>query len=91
MARFTPVLLLLLIASALAMVTAQYKARKLYMRLQHAQEAAQQMDVEWGQLQLEQSTWAVPARVERIAATSLAMAKPRENQIKYVRPRQGLP
>ena len=34
------------------------------------------MDVEWGQLQLEQSTWAAPVRVEKIAVQKLQMLQP---------------
>ena len=46
---------------------------------------AQQMEGEWGQLQLEQSTWAMPARVEQIASRQLHMEMPKPGQIRYVR------
>src|SRR4030067_3153089 len=70
---------------ALSVVTSQHKARKLYIELQNEKERAQQMDVEWGQLQLEQSTWATPARVEKIAARQLQMQLPRNGQIQFIR------
>ncbi len=73
MARANLLLLLLTIACALGVVTSQHKARKLFVELQKEKDLAQQMDVEWGQLQLEQSTWAMPARVERVAAMKLQM------------------
>jgi cell division protein FtsL len=46
----------------------------------------QALDVEWGQLQLEQSTWATHARVEEIARHKLAMHAPRSTQILSITP-----
>jgi cell division protein FtsL len=86
--RVTKVHLLLLvvvIACALGVVTSQHKARKLFVELQNEKDRAQQMEVEWGQLQLEQSTWAMPARVEKIAAVKLQMQLPKSAQIQFIR------
>ena len=76
MARINLVLLVLLTACALGLVTSQHKARKLFAALEREQEHAKQLDVEWGQLQLEQSTWAMHARVEKIARSRLHMRVP---------------
>lgn len=84
MTRSNLLLLLLTIACALGVVTSQHKARKLFMALQKEKTQAQQMDVELGQLQLEQSTWAMPARVEKIAANKLHMHLPGSGQTRYV-------
>lgn len=73
MTRLNLILFGVLVACALALVTAQHQARKLFIALEQEQEAAKQIDIEWGQLQLEQSTWAVHSRVERIATSELAM------------------
>lgn len=78
-------LLLAVVICALSVVTSQHKARKLYIELQQEKEHAQQMDVEWGQLQLEQSTWATPSRVEKIAAQQLQMQTPKSGQIQFIR------
>lgn len=78
-------LLLAVVICALSVVTSQHKARKLYIELQQEKEHAQQMDVEWGQLQLEQSTWATPSRVEKIAAQQLQMQTPKGGQIQFIR------
>ena len=78
-------LLLAVIACALGVVTSQHKARKLFVELQKEKDMAQQMEVEWGQLQLEQSTWAMPARVEKIATVKLQMQLPKSAQIQFVR------
>lgn len=78
-------LLAAVVVCALSVVTSQHKARKLYILLQQEKEYAQQMDVEWGQLQLEQRTWATPARVEKVAAQQLQMQLPKGEQIQFIR------
>ena len=87
-ARLNLLLLCLAIACALGVVTSQHKARKLFVELQKEQELARQMEVEWGQLQLEQSTWAMPARVEKIASRQLQMQLPKGDKIQFVRMEQ---
>jgi cell division protein FtsL len=82
-------LLAVTVVCALSVVTSQHKARKLYVELQKQKEQAQQMDVEWGQLQLEQSTWATPARVEKIAAQRLQMQLPGSGQVQFIRVEPG--
>jgi cell division protein FtsL len=76
LARINLILLALLTACALGLVTSQHKARKLFAELEREQERAKQLDVEWGQLQLEQSTWAMHARVQKIARDRLRMSVP---------------
>lgn len=78
-------LLAAVVLSALSVVTSQHKARKLFIELQQEKEYAQQMEVEWGQLQLEQSTWATLARIEKIAVQQLQMQLPRNGQVKFIR------
>jgi cell division protein FtsL len=84
-ARLQIVLLLAAIACALGAVTSQHKARKLFVALQQEKAQAQDMDVEWGQLQLELSTWATPARVERFAAEKLRMHMPKDDETRHIR------
>ena len=86
MARINLILLLALTACALGLVTSQHKARKLFAELEHEQERAKQLDVEWGQLQLEQSTWAMHARVEKIARERLRMSAPDAKRTQMVLP-----
>ncbi len=86
MIRLNLLLLAILIACALALVSSQHKARKLYVELQKEQELARQLDVEWGQLQLEQSTWAMHGRVETIAIQKLSMRVPSPARIQVVPP-----
>ena len=86
MARLNLVLLALLVACALSVVTSQHKARKLYVSLQQEQETAKQLAIEWGQLQLEQSTWAMHARIEKIASGQLMMSVPPPSRVQMVAP-----
>jgi cell division protein FtsL len=84
-AKFNLLLLVLTILCALSVVTSQHKARKYFVELQSEKDKAQQMEVEWGQLQLEQSTLALPGRVEKIASGQLQMQMPQGKQIQFVR------
>ncbi|MEE8150461.1 MAG: cell division protein FtsL [Nitrosomonadaceae bacterium] len=84
MTRLNIFLTLILIVCALSVVTSQHKARKLFMDLEKQQERTRQLAVEWGQLQLEQSTWAMRARVEKIATKQLLMRVPDISQIQVV-------
>jgi cell division protein FtsL len=86
LARINLILLLALTACALGLVTSQHKARKLFAELEQEQERAKQLDVEWGQLQLEQSTWAMHARVEKIARERLRMSVPDAKRTQMVMP-----
>ena len=77
-------LLVAVVLCALSVVTSQHRARKLLNELQKEKEYARQTDVEWGQLQLEQSTWATSARIEKIALQKLQMQMPKSGQIRIV-------
>ena len=76
MIRVNMLLLLLAVFCALSVVTSQHKARKLFQALEAEQERAKQLDVEYGQLQLELSTWATSPRIEKIAREKLRMRVP---------------
>lgn len=84
MTRLNLLLFAALVACALALVSSQHQARKLYVQLEKAQELAKQLEVEWGQLQLEQSTWATHARIETVATRQLNMRVPPANRIQVV-------
>ncbi|MGV7235032.1 MAG: cell division protein FtsL [Nitrosomonadaceae bacterium] len=84
MTRLNIFLILIVIACALGVVTSQHEARKLFMELEKKQKQARHLAVEWGQLQLEQSTWAMRARIEKIATKQLLMRVPEGPQIKVI-------
>jgi cell division protein FtsL len=83
-ARLNVLLLAVLVGCALALVTSQHQARRLFVELQREQERARQLEVEWGQLQLEQRTWAMHGRVEKIATEQLQMRVPPASRIEVV-------
>ncbi len=86
MIRLELVLVAVAVACALGTVTSQHRARKLFNDLEQEQRLARQVDVEWGQLQLEQSTWAMHPRVEKIAAHYLGMRVPPASRVRVVEP-----
>ncbi|MBA3032770.1 MAG: cell division protein FtsL [Gammaproteobacteria bacterium] len=81
MLRLNLILLAAVLISALADVSINHRARKLVTSYEREQERMRALEVEWGQLQLEQSTWATHARIEEIARQRLGMHTPRTNQI----------
>jgi cell division protein FtsL len=87
--RLNLLLLVVLAACALGLVTSQHQARRLFGELEQEQERSRQLGVEYGQLQLEASTWAVHARVERIASRQLHMRVPEANRLQIVRPEEA--
>ena len=84
MTRVNVLLLCVLVACALSLVTSRHQARRLFVELEREQARARQFDVEFGQLSLEQSTWAMPARVEKIARESLHMQLPASSRVEIV-------
>lgn len=89
MVRINILLLGVLIVCALSLVTSRHHARKLVAELARQQQQAHAYDVEFGQLELEQSTWAMPARVEKIARTDLRMQLPGASRVEIVPPAAG--
>ncbi len=86
MAKLSLALLAVLVACALGLVTSQHKARKLFSELEREQERARNLDIEYGQLQLEASTWGLHSRVEKIATNSLAMRVSDPRRVRLVQP-----
>jgi len=67
------ILLLAVAVSAVAVVYSKHSGRELFIELQGLTNERDSMDVEWGQLQLEQSTLTTQGRVEREARGQLGM------------------
>ncbi|HRD34229.1 MAG TPA: cell division protein FtsL [Rhodocyclaceae bacterium] len=80
MIRMDAFMLMIVVSSALGVVASQHQARKIFVALEREQTRTHELEVEWGQLQLEQSTWATLARIERIARTRLELGEPRPGQ-----------
>jgi cell division protein FtsL len=88
MARLNLLLLALLTVCALGLVTSQHKARKLFAELERQEARTKALDVEWGQLELETRTWALPSRVDKLARERLDMRAPDPRRIHVVRREQ---
>ena len=57
------ILLVLVVITSVGVVYAKHQGRKLFVELQALREARDSMDIEWGQLQLEQSTLTTQGQV----------------------------
>jgi cell division protein FtsL len=84
MTRVNLLLLGILVACALSLVTARHQSRKLFVDLERAQADARGFETEYGKLSLEQSTWGMPARIEKIAREQLKMQLPDSRRIEVV-------
>ena len=74
------------LGSALGVVYAKHEARSRFNELQKLTKVRDDLDIEWGQLQLEQSTWATHGRVERVAHDDLGMVTPQPSDLRIVQP-----
>lgn len=86
MTRLNLILFFALIFSALGLVNSQHKARNLYIELERASQTAKQTEQEYGQLQLEQSTWAMHSRIEQIASQQMQMQVPDAKRVQVILP-----
>lgn len=85
MVKLNLLLATVLVACALSVVSARHQARKLFVTLQSEQGHGRDLDVEWGQLQLEISTWLMHNRVEEVARGRLHMTVPEPARIYVLR------
>ncbi len=74
------------LVSAVASVYAKHQSRKLFVELQALVGERDRLEMDWGRLQIEQSTQASHARVERIARERLAMRAPSPAEVELVSP-----
>ena len=77
----TGLLAAVVFCSAIQVVYTQHESRKLFVELQELEKKRDQLNEEWGRLQLEQSTWATDDRVEEVARTKLGMHDPDMNSL----------
>ena len=79
------VLGLAVIASALGLVYAKHEHRAKFVALQELERQRDHLNVEWGKLQLEQSTWGTHGRIEREARKRLKMETPQFEDIVVIK------
>jgi len=80
------IVFVLVIASAVGVVFSKHESRKLFVQLQQLQKEKDHMDIEWGRMQLEQSTWATHGRIEKLAIKKLNMHIPKADEVIIIRP-----
>lgn len=67
--------------SAVGVVIARHDTRKLFVEIQRLEKDRDDLNEEWGRLQLEQSTWATDARIESVSKTELHMIEPETRSV----------
>lgn len=82
----TVIMALALFASSLGVVFSTHQARRLFVELQGLQKVRDELNTQWGRLQLEQSTWATHGRIEKIANNKLDMVIPPPGAVVIVQP-----
>jgi len=81
-----PLLWLAALGSAAGDIYCKHRARQMFVELEALNARRDNLEIEWGQLQLEQSAWSTHAFVERVASAKLHMAMPPPKEIEIVRP-----
>lgn len=79
-------LFVLVLASAIMLVYTKHQSRKLFVELQQLKYEVDDLNTEWGQLQLEQSAWSDHGRIERVAHTRLSMVMPESDEVVFIKP-----
>lgn len=70
--------------SAIALVYTRHESRKLFVELQRHSVERDALNIDWGRLQIEQSTYATHGRIERLAREELALGAPDTGDIYVV-------
>ena len=74
------------VISAIGVVHARHEHRQLYVDITRLERARDELNIEFGRLQLEQATWAERNRIDQVARTRLGMKFPATDEIVVVRP-----
>jgi cell division protein FtsL len=80
------VLVLGTIASAIAVTWARHLHRQAYIELSTLERGRDELNIEFGRLQLEQATWSEANRIEQVAGTRIGMKFPEDADIVVLRP-----
>jgi cell division protein FtsL len=80
------VLVLGTIASAVAVTWARHLHRQAYIELSTLERARDELNIEFGRLQIEQATWSEANRIEQVAGTRIGMKFPEDADIVVLRP-----
>lgn len=78
-------LIVSVMGTAIGVIYSKHQTRKVFVSLQKLHKEIDELDIEWGQLQLEQSAWSSNGRIEKIARKKLQMTLPKANEILYIK------
>jgi cell division protein FtsL len=81
-----PLLWLAVLVSASGAIYCKHRARELFVQLEHLDSGRDELEAEWGRLQIEQSFWSAYAYVENVASTRLKMRIPASNEVEMPTP-----
>jgi cell division protein FtsL len=81
-----PLLWLSVLASATGAIYCKHRARELFVQLEHLNSGRDELEAEWGRLQIEQSFWSTYAYVENVASTKLQMRIPSSKDVEIPTP-----
>jgi cell division protein FtsL len=81
-----PLLWMAALASAAGAIYSKHRARQLFVELERLNTRRDNLEIQWSQLQLEQSAWSTHAFVENVAGTKLKMGMPPPKDIELVSP-----
>ena len=81
-----PLLWSAVLVSSAGAIYSKYRARELFVELERLNTGRDELDAEWGRLQLEQSAWSAYAFVERVASERLHMSIPDSRDIEILTP-----
>ncbi|MEO6800977.1 MAG: cell division protein FtsL [Rhodanobacter sp.] len=79
------ILLFVVVASALGVVWTRHESRVLFVQLTGLQNQRDDLNIEYGRLELEQATYAEPRRIDDEARQKLGMIEPRPQDIRLLR------
>lgn len=80
------VLVILVMSSAISVVYSKHLNRKLFVELQQINKNIDDLNIEWGRLQLEEGAWSDHGRIEKIARSKLNMMLPGIDSVVYLKP-----
>ena len=73
------------VASGIWIVGVEHRSRQLFIQAEVLSRELDQLQIEWGQLQIEQSTQGTHSRIEALARQRLQLTEPSDNQLVVVR------
>ncbi len=74
------------LSSAIMLVYSKHQNRKMFVELQALKGQVDELNTEWGQLQLEQSAWSGHGRIEQVARERLSMVMPSAEEVVFIKP-----